>query len=296
MTNSLNSSNQIPAYSGITINITNPTMNPGAVHHSYPICCQNQDCNICHPQATSANVVSNPIKDINSSNIHVDNNLVTEKSTPISPQVEKNSNSLSQVPNSYPAEYYLNNYNIQNTVPSNNVNTIDKPSQEENHSRDDLLNKKASSNQSLETSQQIIQNIDSKVAEQKELEKNSKKTKIVALTNEYIMSLENYLNNPNKDLRIMAAQEILTRLDEDRDRFNDAALNALLNKMLQDPEDLVRTAAMSAFASELASGNDYTVQLLKYRFAVVINTLVDAIFEPYYILLGELCEIIILFF
>ena len=76
------------------------------------------------------------------------------------------------------------------------------------------------------------------------------------------MSLENYLNNPNTEIRLMAAKEILTRLDEDKDRFDDAALNALLNKMLQDPEKLVRVAALSAFTSELASGNDYTVKLL----------------------------------
>ena len=74
--------------------------------------------------------------------------------------------------------------------------------------------------------------------------------------------MENYLNNPNKEIRLMASKEILTRLDEDRDRYDDAALNALLNKMLQDPEKLVRISALSAFSSGLASGNDYTVELL----------------------------------
>ena len=75
-------------------------------------------------------------------------------------------------------------------------------------------------------------------------------------------SLENYLNNPNDEIRLMASKEILTRLDEDKDRYNDAALNALLNKMLQDPSKLIRVAALSAFASQLASGNDYTITLL----------------------------------
>jgi hypothetical protein len=60
----------------------------------------------------------------------------------------------------------------------------------------------------------------------------------------------------------MAAKEVLTRLDEDKDRYDDAALNALLNKMLQDPAKLVRVAALSAFASQLASGNEYTIKLL----------------------------------
>ena len=97
----------------------------------------------------------------------------------------------------------------------------------------------------------------------KELEKNGKKTRVVALTNEYIMSLENYLNNPNTEIRLMASKEVLTRLDEDKSRYDDAALNALLNKMLQDPEKLIRIAALSAFSSQLASGNDYTETLLK---------------------------------
>ena len=65
------------------------------------------------------------------------------------------------------------------------------------------------------------------------------------------------------EVRLMAAKEILTRLDEDKDRYDDAALNALLNKMLQDPSKLIRLAALSAFASQLACGNDYTVQLLQ---------------------------------
>ena len=76
------------------------------------------------------------------------------------------------------------------------------------------------------------------------------------------MSLENYLNNPNTEIRLMASKEILTRLDEDRDRRDDAALNALLNKMLQDPEKLIRIAALSAFSSQLASGNEFTFELL----------------------------------
>ena len=113
-----------------------------------------------------------------------------------------------------------------------------------------------------ETSKEIINELETRVAEQEELEKNGKQTRVVALTNEYIKSLENYLDNPNTDIRLMAAKEILTRLDEDKDRYDDAALNALLNKMLQDPSKLVRIAALSAFSSQLASGNDYTITLL----------------------------------
>ena len=114
----------------------------------------------------------------------------------------------------------------------------------------------------MTTSENIIEDLNEREAKIAEEKKNTKETKIVGLTDEYIKSLENYLNNPNDEIRIMASKEVLTRLDEDKDRYNDAALNALLNKMMQDPSKLVRIAALSAFASQLASGNDYTVQLL----------------------------------
>ena len=119
-----------------------------------------------------------------------------------------------------------------------------------------------SKDRSLTRSTNIINDISEREAEIEEEKKNTKETKIVALTDEYIKSLENYLNNPNDEIRLMASKDILTRLDEDKDRYDDAALNALLNKMLQDPSKLVRIAALSAFASQLASGNNYTVQLL----------------------------------
>ena len=115
----------------------------------------------------------------------------------------------------------------------------------------------------MSVSENIINELDARAAIEKEKEANKEKVEVVALTNEYIMSLENYLNNPNKDIRLMAAKEILTRLNEDKDRYDDAALNALLNKMMQDPDKLVRVAAMSAFSSGLACGNDFTVKLLK---------------------------------
>lgn len=108
----------------------------------------------------------------------------------------------------------------------------------------------------------IIDDLDQRAAAAEALKNNKKKDGIVPLTDEYIKSLENYLNNPNDEIRLMAAKEILTRLDEDKDRYDDAALNALLNKMLQDPSKLIRVASLSAFASQLASGNNYTVTLL----------------------------------
>lgn len=124
------------------------------------------------------------------------------------------------------------------------------------------LNSNSPQQEDMSKSENIIDDLDKRAAEAANEEKNKIKKDIVPLTDEYIKSLENYLNNPNDEIRLMASKEILTRLDEDKDRYNDAALNALLNKMLQDPSKLIRVAALSAFASQLASGNDYTVTLL----------------------------------
>lgn len=117
--------------------------------------------------------------------------------------------------------------------------------------------------QDFSKSKNIIENLNAREDVMKAEEKNAKQKRVVALTDEYVKSLENYLNNPNQEIRLMASKEILTRLDEDKDRFDDAALNALLNKMLQDPSKLIRIAALSAFYSQLASGNDYTLTLLR---------------------------------
>ena len=164
----------------------------------------------------------------------------------------------------YPQEYYLNNYQ-----PVQSGNSAEQPYAVNPHDDNsgvpqmyDNYDKTAAEETENKTSQEIINNLSERQEQEKILEQSGKKTKVVSLTNEYIMSLENYLNNPNTDIRLMAAKEILTRLDEDRSRYDDAALNALLNKMLQDPNKLVRIAAMSALASELACGNDYTVELL----------------------------------
>lgn len=94
---------------------------------------------------------------------------------------------------------------------------------------------------------------------------NSKKTekrKIVQLTDDYIKNLENYLNSQDKELRFMGAKEVVARLEEDETRKDDKALNALINKMLQDPYSKVKFLAMAALQSRMATGDALTVQLL----------------------------------
>ena len=92
---------------------------------------------------------------------------------------------------------------------------------------------------------------------------NTKKKRIQVINDQYIKNLEQYLNSPSEDLRKFAAQEVIKRLDEDRTRYNDAALNALINKMLQDPAcHKVKATALTALDTQLAQGNDNTVKIL----------------------------------
>lgn len=94
-------------------------------------------------------------------------------------------------------------------------------------------------------------------------DKKTEKRDIVQLTDEYIMNLENYLNSQDKDVRMMGAKEVFARLDEDHSRKDDKALNALINKMLQDPYTPVRVLAMSALNSRIVTGDDFTVRVLQ---------------------------------
>lgn len=94
-------------------------------------------------------------------------------------------------------------------------------------------------------------------------DKKKEKREIVQLTDTYIKNLEMYLNNQKKDVRLMGAKEVLARLQEDESRKNDPALNALINKMLQDPYQPVKFIAMAALESRAATGNQTTVGLLR---------------------------------
>lgn len=296
MTNPISYPNKrIPAnYSGVTINITNPTVNtalqdgyyqpqPAGIYSmpqgGYYSPMQNEiyavPQNTYYPQPqilagqntpAQNNLAQNEVQQSTVEKTNTVNNETFRETQYVQNPITNNNPEVNAI-NSYPPQYYLNNYNyVQGAEPSiENAPAVPaaKPQVQEVVENIPTAISKEAEQENLDTSNKIISEIDLRKAEQKELEKKSKKKKIVALTNEYIMSLENYLNNPNTELRIMASKEVLTRLDEDRDRYDDAALNALLNKMLQDPEKLVRIAALSAFSSELASGNDYTETLLK---------------------------------
>ncbi len=84
----------------------------------------------------------------------------------------------------------------------------------------------------------------------------------IPLTDDYIKSLENYLNSQEPKIRLMAAKDVLERFKEDPARKNDAALTALLNKILQDPNSAVRFLGLTTLDAGYASGNQQTVDIL----------------------------------
>ena len=277
---------QQPNYSGVTIQISNPAVNLGR-NCSIPNTPQGyqvqgyQDIPQGVYQVPQAQIGAIPQKEI--------------YGYATNPQMVQQPNGFQ----AYPPQYYLNNYNyqgngkaVEDTVNKSDIEAINKelenlknspettgaPQQINNSDEKAIQNDEMNSDgtalkhydtgenkdekQDMTKSSGIIDDLDAREEQMKTDKKNSKQKRVVALTDEYIKSLENYLNNPNDEIRLMASKEILMRLDEDKDRYNDAALNALLNKMLQDPSKLIRVAALSAFASQLASGNDFTVELL----------------------------------
>lgn len=71
------------------------------------------------------------------------------------------------------------------------------------------------------------------------------------------------MNSQDKEVRMMGAKEVIARLEEDNSRKDDKALNALVNKMLQDPYTPIRILALSALDSRAVTGDELTVGLLK---------------------------------
>jgi hypothetical protein len=89
------------------------------------------------------------------------------------------------------------------------------------------------------------------------------KRQIVELTDGYLKTLETNLDNKTNDkIRLMAAKEVLARLQEDESRKDDPALNALVDKMLQDDYQPVKFIAMAALETKAANGDEKTPGLL----------------------------------
>lgn len=94
-------------------------------------------------------------------------------------------------------------------------------------------------------------------------DKKTEKRPIVMLTDDYIKNVESYLNSQDKEVRLMGAKEVAARAMEDPSRKDDKALNALVNKMIQDPDMKVRFLGLSLLYSRTITGDDFTVGVLQ---------------------------------
>ena len=106
----------------------------------------------------------------------------------------------------------------------------------------------------------------------KEEEKKYKK-EVTELDDQLIMTVENYLRNPNKEIRLQGITKLIDLLKEDpENRRDDVALNNLVNLALQDKDPSIRVLAMSAIQEGIAKGDELTTQLLN-NLAQTPNTL-----------------------
>lgn len=158
---------------------------------------------------------------------------------------------VQNIPQSYPQDYYIKNYGQQpptaNATATATVNAPAAPVTSPIAPTD--------STQTINTNNTTT-NVTKK-------EPETEKREIVLLTDDYIRNLESYLNNKDAEIRLMAAKEVLARLQEDSSRKGDLALNALVNKMLQDPSAPIKFIAMSALSSGIASGDNLSIKLLQ---------------------------------
>ena len=112
------------------------------------------------------------------------------------------------------------------------------------------------------SSNQTVTDTETKSEESSD-DKKTEKKKVVVLTDDYIKSLENYLNSQDLEVRKIGAHDVVDRLEEDPSRKENAALTALVNKMLKDPSSIIRAIALSTIEAGLLAGNDETVSILK---------------------------------
>ena len=160
------------------------------------------------------------------------------------------------------AQLYPQNYNnmvqynpYQYNLPQQNPAQNQNPSQT---SLDNSSNMAQNPSKIEKTSQE-----EPKEATDKKDEKTEKKKEIVPLTDEYIKSLENYLDDSNPKIRLIAAKDILERFKEDENRKDNPSLIPLLNKILRDTSPSVRFLGLTTLDLGYCAGDNETVEILK---------------------------------
>ena len=240
-----------------------PQANPNAV-----------SINIFTPQAygTPSNGATCPIG--NNNGFY---SLYGQNMNPNLPLYPQNYNNLALQQNYYPnsngvqtpysqTASYPSTQQTQTQNPTNTQNsTMPIPTQQEIASQD-MQNKNLSDlNQANMTngSNLISKTENTETLSTTETKKEEKTKKIVPLTDEYIKSIENYMNSENPKVRLIGAKELLERFKEDENRKDNPSLMPLLNKALRDTSPSVRFLALTILQLEYALGNDETVTILK---------------------------------
>lgn len=165
-------------------------------------------------------------------------------------------------PNQYPnLPLYPVNYNNNvcigappnqgNTAAGGNGSDTGKPSSLNNNNNDDNTAKKSTELSQIVDTLKEIKN------------KDTKEKRITPLTDDYVKSIENYLNNPNPKIRLIGTKELLNRLKEDEKRKDNPSLIPLVNKILQDSSSSVRFLGLTMLQLDYCVGNDETIEILK---------------------------------
>lgn len=101
------------------------------------------------------------------------------------------------------------------------------------------------------------------IEEGAEKAKGKDKKQLVQITDELVHRIEDYLRNPDPDVRKMGIIELIRRFEEDESRYDHPALIALLNIALQDPVPRNTIMAMSPITTESAQGDSKTFDILQ---------------------------------
>lgn len=224
-----------------------PTSNPNAVN-----------INIIAPQAYGSN---------NGVTYPMANNgfysLYGQNMNPTMPMYPQNYNNLALQQNNYPNQFVAAQYPQASQQPE----TLKT---HQGYIPNDAMDESVNSKNNLSSQTDLINNTkmvektsnEEKIAEEKPAEEPKTK-KVVPLTDDYIKSLENYMNNENPKIRLIGAKEILERFKEDENRIDNPSLMPLLNKALRDTSPSVRFLALTVLQLGYAAGNDETVAILK---------------------------------
>lgn len=157
--------------------------------------------------------------------------------------------------------YYPQNYNNMMYPYNPNMMPYQNSAQAQGQNLDSSRGM-TDSNALYQKTSQTETNTANNTSEGKTEEKNQTK-KITPLTNEYVQSLENYMNNDNPKVRLIGTKELLERFKEDDSRKDNPSLMPLLNKALRDPSPAVRFLGLTVLQLGYAVGNDETVTILK---------------------------------